>query len=266
MTDLRHTLIVVEGAHDSAFLGRLLRRRGFTEITSKGSLPQLWQGMIPKDFPADGDRLNHVVAYPDVFARSGDLAVGIVVAGSDGQLVPQLQRLIEISSPVSFTGIAVILDADEVGASKKFAGVRRKIAAINEEYRANGRADAAIDLPDQPGVLTNGTPRVGIYVLPDNNAQGRLETLLRACAEQAFPHLLTPTDHWVDSVRKLAAVPPALATPSGPDKAVLHGIGTLLQPGGSLAVAIRDHPWLPDQLPPSVDVLDKFLADLIETP
>ena len=63
---MKHSLVIVEGVHDAAFIGHLLRASGFKAVEDIAKVPDIWRDLIPKIFP-DGDKLQHVVSYPDIY-------------------------------------------------------------------------------------------------------------------------------------------------------------------------------------------------------
>lgn len=54
--------------------------------------------------------------------------------------------------------------------------------------------------PARAGVVTGDTPRVGIFVLPDGQGQGALETLCRRAVEESVPGLCA--EQFLDCLRK----------------------------------------------------------------
>jgi hypothetical protein len=61
-------------------------------------------------------------------------------------------------------GLAVILDAD-ANATATFQRVRDALAAAN------------LPTPAAPGEVLDGAPRIGVFLVPDNAAPGKIETL-----------------------------------------------------------------------------------------
>ena len=82
------------------------------------------------------------------------------------------------------TGIGILLDADT---NKSPAD---RYASIRDALRAKG-----FDFPDDAGVVSAAAPRLGAFVLPDNQAQGTLEDVLLECANQVYPVWSTATAH-----------------------------------------------------------------------
>ncbi len=55
---MQHFLIIVEGAHDIAFLGKVLKTLNFQEVKRVRELSSLMEIFIPKNFPFVEDKLN----------------------------------------------------------------------------------------------------------------------------------------------------------------------------------------------------------------
>jgi len=83
---------------------------------------------------------------------------------------------------------AIIRDADNKNAESAFRSVKNLLA--NEELLKPGK------LPDKPGQFSNGNPRIGIFIMPDNSSQGMLEDL---CLQSVKDH---PVKECVDDFIK----------------------------------------------------------------
>ena len=56
----RLSYIAVEGQHDAAFIGRLLRNAGFGIVVNKHDLDPAYIRLVPTDFPYGDDLLKRV--------------------------------------------------------------------------------------------------------------------------------------------------------------------------------------------------------------
>ncbi|HWZ44579.1 MAG TPA: hypothetical protein VNW97_13975 [Candidatus Saccharimonadales bacterium] len=64
---MAYFLLVVEGVHDAAFFGLLLKQRQFSKVAFLSGIDAYWQKLIPTKFPANPQgRLDHVVSFPDI--------------------------------------------------------------------------------------------------------------------------------------------------------------------------------------------------------
>lgn len=248
---MAYYLLVVEGAHDAAFFGRLLRQRNFNKINLLSDVDSYWKKLIPTQFPADTrGRLDHVVSFPDIYeltVRNQRASIAIQVAGGESKLVPEFQAALEILDITRIRAAAIVSDADDLGVTDRVARLLDGLNRINAESVRNSVAGFPLVLPANPG-FAGGTPRVGIHVLPDNNALGTLETILLECAATSYPRYKQPA---IDFVTLIDTTCPAgipelefLRRGSGRQKAAAGMIGNLLFPGFSLSVAIDRGSWL----------------------
>ena len=134
-------LIVVEGPHDAALLGVLLRERGFGRTQYRSEVDSFWAQLIPTQFPANPQgRLDHVVQFPDLYTRGGVLAQSVAVVAASGydKLIVELQASLDILGSSRLSGIAVIADADDVAPAERFTDLRAKLHEMNRQSTANG--------------------------------------------------------------------------------------------------------------------------------
>jgi hypothetical protein len=83
-----YLLIVVEGPHDAAFVGILLRERGFGRTRLRTQVDPFWAPLIPTQFPSNPEgRLDHVVKFPDFYTRGSAQSVAVAAAGGYDKLL-----------------------------------------------------------------------------------------------------------------------------------------------------------------------------------
>jgi hypothetical protein len=125
-------------------------------------------------------------------------------------------------------------------------------------------------LPDDPGQISLGPPRLGAYVLPDNLNPGTLEDLLLECAQQAYPNLLQSATAHADAVPSDATLTnedrQEFNKPSGRNKAIVGAIASVLRPSRAVQVSIQDNRWLRGDTLKLVRIkaVQDFLAGLFE--
>lgn len=266
---MANVLIVVEGAHDAAFIGVLLNERGYTMVEEVSDLPQVWQPLIPRAFPAT-NRLSHVVAYPDVYRHPTEAhSIAIKTAGSVAQLTSELRAAVEILRLSELHTIAMFADADTSQAEAQFAKLSNALSALNRVAADDSLDGFPLAIPQQPGEFASGSPRVGIYLFPDNEKAGTLETLLLECGAHLMPTICEPASGFVRSIdtshhpedNRLKR----LRKGAGRDKAVAGVIANVNWPGSSLAVALTKSDWLtkPEEKDLAIERVRSFIRDLL---
>lgn len=272
---MKYHLAVVEGPHDASFFGVLLRELGFDKIEAVADVDPFWGGLIPRVFPT-GNRLEHVVRYPDMYTRSGadPRSVAVSVAGGDSRLLSELRAALEILDVTSMSGVCIVADADDQNAPHRFTQLLGGLRALNTSHGPGGKEGGAAGVPGFPlalpgaaGHIAAGIPKVGIYVLPDNAQPGTLDNILVACAESSLPSLHGPAIALVEAVNSNGPagdpVLKPLRKPSGPLKATAGIIGNLLYPGSATSASVERGPWLKSATGHEVGLsnLRKFIAD-----
>ncbi len=265
------SLLVVEGAHDASFFGHLLAQHEYHLVRRLSDLPDRWSDLIPRRYPVDDQQtLDHVIRIPEIYLHGGGNDVGIINAGGERSLVDALRVALDRLGADTFFAIGLVLDADhDVDVAHRFSDIRLQLEQLNAAAVTEGAAGYPIPLPVAPGVVIRGHPAVGVYVLPDNERQGTLETLLLECA--AFDHPLahraasTMVKYLATRAGSHSATFGRLRSQAGGLKAQAGVIANILQPGTSLAVSLRRSKWLgsASMRCDAVVAADTFLKDLL---
>ncbi|HET8911655.1 MAG TPA: DUF3226 domain-containing protein [Ktedonobacteraceae bacterium] len=253
---LNYALVLTEGPHDQAFVGKLLGLCGLRDFGGKlVQLDPFWRPLIPI-YPRRGDlyaRLNmpsiyisatHSVAVYHVEGKDNVLEqVGALMASSPGYL----NRL---------TAWGLIVDAD-----------LRRPEDVARIYADKLRFFFPA-LSGCPGAVDPGRPRTGIYVLPDNLSQGTLDSLLLECAAIIYPRHKQAVEQFLTSMAEHEDHP-SLIPPSALEKALVASIVSILRPGSSNTTSIALDNWVCErsvQEVPGVARLKQFLEQLLEIP
>ena len=253
----KYGYLVVEGPHDVEFVYRLLRPFGLKRIQWEDRLDSYMWPLVPRSFPHGGD-LQKRVPVP-LFLQSPSHAIAVHSAVGDSRLVETFE---ESQIAINFnlmTGVGIILDTDhEIPAINRYN-------SIKAEMQAKGFV-----LPDAPGEVIAGPPRLGAYVLPDNHSVGNLEDLLIECAQAAYPNLLSSARSHVDAARNDATLEKGVGnnltkTPIY-NKALVGAIASVLRPGRAIQNSIQDNKWFRDGNLNIVRVkaVQDFLVNLLE--
>ena len=159
----QYAYLVVEGPHDVEFCYRLLSHTGLKRVRQLSALDPFFKDLIPTKFPHDDD-LQKRMPVP-LFLQNATHAVAIHSAVGESQLVNTLEETCALLDPSRWTGIGLVLDADnQQPPAQRFATICQGL-----------RDKTSLPVPAAAGVVTAGAPRVGVYVMPDNHSTGTLE-------------------------------------------------------------------------------------------
>jgi hypothetical protein len=258
---LKYGYLVVEGPHDVEFVARILKPYGFNRIKLKSNLDPFWDDLVPDRFPPDGEDLLKRVPVP-TFLTNATHSVAIDSARGDTRIAQTVQESLAYVKPDQLVGVGLILDADaQVTPADQFLSIKARVTSLG----------MSLQLPDNPGEVRQGSPKAGVFVLPDNQSQGTLEDILLECAGIAYPSLLAGAGTFVQGVDLDALTrkdKEEFRKPAGETKATVSSISSILKPGKAIQVSIQDNRWLKDDALnlPRVKAVQTFLAELLEIP
>ena len=251
--------LVVEGPHDVEFVYRLLSPFGLARVQLEKNLDDTLRPLIPREYPPGGD-LQRRMPIP-LFLSSDSHAIAVHSAIGDSRLVGTIEENLALLDRSAVAGVGMILDADkQTAASERYAGIRDRMGKIG------------LLLDKDPGVVTQGSPRLGAFVLPDNAAPGTLEDLLLDSAALVYPCLLDTARQHVDAEGNdkccLRVDLEELAKPAGRKKAIVGAMASILRPGKAVQVSIQDNRWLRDVALtlPRIKAVQDFLRHLFDLP
>lgn len=257
---MQYGLLIVEGQHDAAVIARLLSGFNLTTIQREEKLDSYWRVLYSgQKFPQGGDLLKRMDV--PTFVGSDTHSVAIRTADSDTKIAATLEatqaRLGSLMDQLQTIGI--VCDADQQPASARMSKLRAALDGRNLTFAAS-----------TPGVVHAGPPRTGVMVFPDNIGPGTLEMLLADCACKHYPELQARASDYVSHGAEHLSETERRNLDKGTNrqKAVLATIGSLLQPGASIAVTLRQDRWLTGSAlaQPRIAALRTFLKDLLDLP
>lgn len=262
------TLIVVEGAHDASFFGYLIQGLGYQKARTLDQLPEWWRRLIPRTYPVTAKgTLDRVIRIPDVYTDSRGNDLGIVNAGGDTGVAGNLQETLKLLDVARFVAIGLAIDADhQITARQRFDDLITQLTAMNDEGQREHATGFPIPLPDQPGVIAPGPPRLGIFILPDNARAGTLETVLLEAAARDHPVIHRGARILVNYLATRPLIPTGLTgNPGRHAKAMAGTVANVLVPGASLAVALHTGGWFGDGATdvPAMKTAQAFLRELV---
>lgn len=255
---MEYGYLVVEGHHDIECIGALLKKKGLRRITKIDTLDQYWRqtNIIPTKYPSDGDLMKRVPA--PVFFQNAEYSIALHSAFGDTQVITTIRgTLLNVDTLLSDAiGIGIVIDADygRGGGNGRFSDIKGQLTDL-------------IQIGDNPGEVFNGRPNFGIFVFPDNNVDGTLETILIKCAQRVYSNLFSGAESYVndvDSDELLGDDKKYFISPSGKDKAIIGCVGNILRPGKTIQVSIQDNRWICDETLeiPEIEALNLFIQEL----
>lgn len=248
----QYALIGVEGNHDQAFVAKVLKKLfKFQEFNGdRSELEKFWEKFIPT-YPTKTGKLYKRLDMPSILFND-KLSVGIYV-GEGSKLIDNLTLKLSNGDLDELSIFAIIADADKQEPPEVVKSYQNEL----KEYFPN--------FPLNPGEIVNNTPRLGIYILPNNSNQGVLETLLCQCGEIAYPDYIKRANNYIEQFTE-EETKKLNWKPFDKQKAIIATIVSVLKPGKTNTVSIKDNKWISEttkeqvaDLASFVDFLEKLL-------
>ena len=248
--------LVVEGPHDVEFVGRFLKISTLNRVKRLEDLDPRFLRLVPKDFPHQGDLLKRV-PVPTFFQNIEHSIAVHSASGIDNLITTALDNLKMIEADVHSLGF--ILDRDDT------ESVDIRFARLKEAFE---ECAAGPKLPSHTGEVSTGTPRTGVFILPDNHSAGTLENLLLPAGEVVYSELSTAARTFVETVdvsKLVSKDRQDFEKPCGKAKATVSAIGSILRPGKAIQVSLQDNQWITEktiEALPALKCFSDFLAAL----
>lgn len=268
------TLLLVEGPHDAEFMARLLNLSGFEQRKTVSAIPELYRILIPKDYPAKNEKGKEVpLTDPHPvprFYQNADSWLFILIGGGS-KSAQTLAKALRASRIAGFgvDAIGVVLDQDLEATPEE---ARNKFVV---EFTKEQDLPITLDFNIAPGTLVEGSPRLGLFVLPDNSQTGALEDLLLECGEVQYKELKDKALTFRDDALANSNLTAGDLKNYGPKgglkeiskqkKAWVSAMGAVLMPSVAIQNSIRDNRWLEGRALdlPRIKELQRFIDDLI---
>jgi len=254
----KYGYLIVEGPHDIEFAYRLLSLFGLARVQNKSDLDNFFMSLIPRNYPPEGD-LQKRMPIP-LFLQSATHTIALHSAIGDSQLVNVMVENAKMLDQSKIVGIGILLDTDKnVPALQRYTQIKNELSL--KKFILN----------DAPGSVSSGSPKLGAFVLPDNNSAGTLEDLLLDSANHVYPGLLAAAKNYVNAAKSAGLSRKDLKElnkPAGVNKAIIGAMANILRPGKAMQVSIQDNAWLKgDALSlPRIIAVKQFLQTLFDLP
>lgn len=261
---MKYVILATEGPHDQAAIGRLLKLMGLKDFAREfggelASLESFWRGFVPTSPPL---KLYERSSMPSIFSSSAHSISVAIYQGEGSNLIPNLIATISnyrlgkrrpyIQDIYAF---GLIMDAD----------------THDPDALAKDRADQLRVLYPTisavPGTITEGIPRTGIYVLPDNKRQGTLDSILVDCASVVFHDHRSGAEQFLNGLADDHKR--HWRRPFGEQKALVASIVSVLRPGMANTPSIAQDRWICGETVQTVAELDslyQFIKTLLDLP
>jgi hypothetical protein len=249
---VKYAIIGVEGPHDQAFTGKVLKLLGFKDFREelkglKSDLDPFWRKFIPV-YPKKGNLYTRLNMPSVLFNDTTSVAI---YAGEGSNLVTNLDDILFANSEyqTNLAALGIVADCDKSTPDR-----------IVEPY-ANKFRSYFPNFPDRPGVVNTNSPRTGVYVLPDNASPGVLDTLVCECGQIAYPVYMEKASSYLnefsESDRK------SLKWKNfDREKALVATVVSVLKPGKTNTTSIADNNWVSEQTKKQVPALANFIEFL----
>ena len=234
---MKHYYFIVEGPHDVAIIGRVLKLLGIKEIRSLDNISKLWKELIPNKYPFTENKLDRVSPIPS-FYQNESVSVAVKSAGGETKLISELDLTMSSLTRKELKqieGILVFCDADETTQQEKFT---RFIKMIKEGKDLSFNESC---FENKIGMFNGVNIKADIYMFPNNESKGTLEDLLLQGANVVYPDLMIAANEYVTKVDSKYKNRWSVSS----EKKVLMGCMTnVLKPGKANQVSISDDKWV----------------------
>ena len=245
---MKYAIIGVEGPHDKAFTGKVLKLLGFKDGKGlKSNLDLFWHKFIPV-YPKKGDLYKRLEMPSILFNDTISVAI---YAGEGSNLVTNLDDILS-NNPEYQTDLAafgIVADCDKSNPIQ----IVTQYSNCFQKYFPN--------FPNQAGEVDINIPRTGIYVLPDNASQGVLDTLLCSCGEIAYPVYMERARSYLEKFSEEDTK--SLKWKNfDREKALVATVVSVLKPGKTNTASIADNNWVSEETQQQVPALANFIEFL----
>ena len=266
---MRYAIIGVEGPHDQAFVGKVLKLLRFKDFKEEwdnldkstrldmskeleGKFDKFWHKFIPK-YPKQGSLYKRLNMPSILFTES--LSV-VIYEGEGSNMVTNLDDILSANSEyqTDLAAFGIVADCDKSTPDR-----------IVEPY-ANKFRSYFPNFPQCPGVVNTNSPRTGVYVLPDNASPGVLDTLLCECGQIAYPVYMEKASSYLNEFSE-SDIKSLKWKNFDREKALVATVVSVLKPGKTNTTSIADNNWVSKQTQQQVPALAnfiEFLSQLLE--
>jgi hypothetical protein len=111
---------------------------------------------------------------------------------------------------------------------------------------------------ESTGVVINGEPKLGIFILPDNVSAGVLDTILCKCGDVAYSDFMQRAKAYISQFDDLEAG----WSKFDREKAVVAAVASILKPGGTNTATLSNNNWVSQDTYDQIDEIQAFCTFL----
>lgn len=242
---MKYAIIGVEGPHDQAFVGKVLRLLGFQSFQGEVShLDKFWDKFIPK-YPKKGNLYKRLDMPSILYTEKLSVAI---YSGEGKNLVTNLDDIIlnNYEYQNDLTAFGIVVDADKESPNQ----VVQPYFNCFEKYFPN--------FPNKAGLVNSGATQTGIYILPDNNNLGVLDMVLCECGLVSYPEYMKRAQTYLEQFSQ-EEQKELKWKPFDREKALVAIVVSVLKPGKTNTVSLADNHWVSNQTETQVVKLANFI-------
>lgn len=262
---IKNFLIIVEGAHDNAFLGKILKNLDFEEIKSIKEIYPVLKKLIPNNFPFIDNKLN-IFNFVPFFYKKDNKQVVIVNADGEHNILDKIEYILgeyTIEEIKQINRILIFADGDLKNRVEKIESIL-DIDFSQKEFEFLNREDLLLENP-RIDILHKFEIALDYFIFPDNQSKGRLEDIILESIKLSESDLLDITTYYMNEIspsykRKWSS------SNSKEEKSKIGIIGNILIPGAGNTALIHSDKinWLSLSQKDKICSLDRVYSFLDE--
>lgn len=235
---MKNFLIVVEGAHDIAFLGKILKNMNFKEMKHVNEIYPALKKLIPNSFPFTEDKLN-IFNFVPFFYKKDNQQVAIVNANGEQNILNKIENILgeyTIEEIKQINKILIFADGDLKNRVEKIESIL-DIDFLQKEFEFLKREDLYLENP-RVDICGKFDIALDYFIFPDNESPGRLEDIILEAIKFNERDLLDITNSYLDEICPSYKINWNSAN-SKEEKSKIGIIGNILVPGAGNTALIH---------------------------
>ena len=271
---MKYAILITEGNHDQACVERVLTKfLCFQKFDGTcGEINNsFWNknARVIPTYPSDNAKYHSRLDTPSILSYQEEISIAIFVAGGNRRkLIQRLVGIVEVlavrESLQELIAVGLIVDSDKSSPNEVAKGYR---AILLDAFRKTEIPGFLANFPDRPGAIDTSNPRSGIYVLPNNQQEGTLDTLLCQCGDVVYPTYVQRARRYLSEFAEAECKEEPLKwKPFDGDKALVATVVSVLKPGMANTPSIAQNDWIGEETRAIFSDFANFLQQLLGLP